>query len=225
MINKKVSALLVAVLLFFCARDGQIAGTTTETSSGTKASIYGYVFTPDSIKPVNGAYAVLYNLSDRNYSIDTTAKSSVITDTNGSFVFDSVDTGNFFVSLIENDSLGAAACLKISRNDSLINISETLSLCGRIFGRIDTSEFKNKGNYGVYIPEIGKRKMIDSTGYFRIPNIPTGQYHVRLSDNNSLLSLTSDTNIVPILSGQRTIVTCIGKQSGSISVYGNIEEK
>jgi hypothetical protein len=66
--------------------------------------------------------------------------------------------------MIGNDSLGAAACLKIRRNDSLINISETLSLCGRILGRIDTSEFKNKGSYGVYIPEIGKSKMIDSTG-------------------------------------------------------------
>ena len=230
MLNRKTTILTLAVLALFCSRGGKdIAGTTTETQTGTQAAIEGLIVYGDSITPVYDAAVILHDQS--MVSIITLGKRTAVirsgnttTNINGFFRFDSVDTGRFLIEVNDHDTLGGLFKAQVKPKDTLVEVNGVLNRLGCILGRVDTSLSSQGASISVYLPEIGREVPVDSGGYFTVSDVPAWNYQLRFVVNGSIVRLPADTIPVPVTAGDTTQVVGLGSKTGGIVVKGKIIE-
>jgi hypothetical protein len=232
-VEKKVAnknLFLFALLILFCSKGGHdLAGTTTETDSGTKAAIEGLIIYSDS-SPVHGADVILHDQSLINIimlgkKMAGIRSGSSVTNINGFFRFDSVDTGHFLVEVNDHDTLGALLKAQVRPQDTLVEANGVLRRMGSIQGRVDTSKIKGAGLDSVYLPEIGLKVAIDSAGYFTINNLPVWNYQVRVSIGDSIVHLPADTALITVVQGDTTRLSSFGSDTSSVFIKGKIVEQ
>jgi hypothetical protein len=227
--NRKFFWFIFALIFLYCSRlSNDLAGTTTETESGTKAAIEGLIVYSDS-SPVHGAEVILHD--QQHIKIIELRKtlagiSSGITQTNinGFFRFDSVDTGHFLIEINDHDSLGALLKAEVKPKDTLVEANGVLKRLGCIQGRVDISKIRS-GLDSIYLPEIQRYAVIDSAGFFTINNVPVWSYQLRVKIGDSLIRLPADTIAVPVMSGDTTHVLNFGSDTGSVLIKGEIIEQ
>jgi hypothetical protein len=228
--RKNIFWFIFALIFLFCSRmSNDLAGTTTETESGTKAAIEGLIVYSDS-SPVNGAEVILHDqqhikIIELRKTLAGISSGITLTNINGFFRFDSVDTGHFLVEINDHDSLGALLKAEVKPKDTLVEANGVLRRLGCIQGRIDTSKIKRSGSDSIYLPEIQRYVVIDSAGFFTINNVPVWSYQLRVKIGDSLIRLPADTIAVPVSSGDTTHVSSFGSDTSSVLIKGEIVEQ
>jgi hypothetical protein len=188
--NKK-NILYVLLLVFACSTgDKPLTGTLTETDT---SAMVGVVYDADK-DPVYFALVRLhYQNNDQGVYMGIVPESSRIrtgsttTDQNGFFLFDSVDTGRFFVEVKAGDSLGALSEVTVTPYDSLVSTTAYLKKYGRISGTIDASAAAG-GNADIYMPEVDRTVRVQTDGTFEISDLPVW-------DSYSLVLMMSDSAV------------------------------
>lgn len=213
MANKKVWGCFSFLLILVCSRTGpDFAGTSTETSTGSGATVRGMVVYNDST-PVFNADIFLHN-PQQDYSPAALGKRSANirsattrSHADGFFRFDSVDTGHFLIETNDHDSMGALDSAEVRPGDTLVEIRVVIDRFGFIEGRINTSELSHPERASIYLPEIERHAKVDSKGYFIIEKLPAWDYQVRVGINDSLLSMDTDTMSISVKSSDTTRIS------------------
>jgi hypothetical protein len=206
--NKNI--IYVLLLVFACSTgDKQITGTLTESDT---SAMVGVVYDVNK-EPVCFAKVTLhYQNNDQGVFMGTAPESSkrrtgsTTTDQNGFFLFDSVDTGRFFVEVKAGDSLGSLSAVTVTLYDSLVSTTSYLKRFGSISGSIDVSAAAG-GNAGIYMPEVERTVKVETDGSFEISDLPVwDSYSLVLTMSDSAVESEFDNMNIRVAEDSTTII-------------------
>jgi alpha-tubulin suppressor-like RCC1 family protein len=202
---KKLLLLCIALLIARCTQ--QIAGTTNETSTGTKAMVAGILFEPDGKTPAKSASVSMRrktSLADTGQSSKTQpfSTASVTTDRNGKFSIDTIDTGLYIIEGNDgSNNVVLIDSIKVKSPDSSQNLgADTLLPAGVIKGVIKLIEGGDPRKVFVLAFGLDRFALPDANGNFTFPTLAKGNYSLRFLpslENYGVL----DTTGVPVRSG------------------------
>jgi hypothetical protein len=168
-----------ACLYLFCTFN--VAGSVTE---GGNVEIAGVIV--DSLgHPVQGANIVL---RPSNYLKDTSGTmpprnvaASAVTDQNGSFIIDSIGTGEYCIAASKGDSQAALIRFGVQPNDTLVPLDSTpLVAAAEINGTVLNQSTVTSAMY-VQVYGLEKIAKVDSaTGAYRFTAVPAGSYRLQV---------------------------------------------
>jgi len=217
--------LLILILYAKCGRN--IAGTTTETTSG--CVITGVIIDGDSSR-INDAVVVLHDQRPEKQGTSA-VKTALIrsgstrTGDDGYFRFDSVDTGGYLLEVIGRDTLGTLLKASIEKGDSLVQLNGLLLQTGTIIGKVDTQTVKSFSSVEVSLPQIDKSIPVDSAGRFMFTGIPGWKYLVTLSNGDSVLDLPEGSDSIPVSPGDTTIIPRLAGSTATVIINSEIIER
>jgi hypothetical protein len=228
-----IIALLVTGLYCGLGPDSRVAGTETDTGE-----IVGIVVYSDST-PVQGADVIMRDQSKLKFIIaqklgkNSAARKfvgkrfdSTKTSPAGVFVFDSVDTGNYYIEINDHDSLGALVEAQISESEPEF-VVDTILLRrkGAIEGKVDPELVNVLKGTQVYIQEIDRIVSVDSVGYFIATGLPQwDKYTIRIIIGDSLVITESDTLKIDVSQNDTTQLANVGSKTGTVQIQGIIKE-
>lgn len=226
----RIFSALFLLLAIFCSNSGDVAGTTTETQTGKPAAIEGLIMYDTSFNsPVNDADVVLHDQS--TIMIMALAKrgslirsGQTITNINGFFRFDSVDTGKYLIEINDHDTLGAIISATVHPTDTLVNANGILRRLGCLDGKINTDLISGTEQMRVFLPEIQRIVMVDTDGYFYIDKLPAWNYRISVIRGDSAIGTLADNVVIPVHSGDTTYVSSLGSNSVNVIINGTIIE-
>lgn len=226
----KISCLLSVLCIFLsCSRlINNLAGTASETDTG--GAIVGLVQYSNSTAVVHAIVIVHEQRMIKSIILNKMAAPILIrsgttfTNSNGFFRFDSVDTGSYLVEINDNDTLGAVLPATVKPSDTFIRVNGTLSRCGTIIGKVDTTGFGTNKHPAIYLPEIGRIINVDSAGNFIINNLPVWNYQLRLAIEDTIVRLPLDSVLIPVQPADTTVINSFGSKSGSVVIDDKIIE-
>ncbi|MBF0433366.1 MAG: carboxypeptidase regulatory-like domain-containing protein, partial [Fibrobacteria bacterium] len=213
--------ILLLPLLISCG--AKVAGTVSETSTGT--SVSGVIQDKDGETMPNTN--VFLRSSDYSVNpLDTTNRvngfaDTATTDTDGFFNFELLDTGTFTVEASPDSS--RAAITHIDKQTDLDIDLQALVLAptGSISGQLQ-SKYAKLGNTVIQVPGTDRYIIPDSSGSFAISGLAKGNYSLRAF---SLASIQDTTYLdeVSVTSGQTTTDIDLKLQVTGNSVSGIIK--
>lgn len=226
----KILLLILSVLLLvYCGSSDDIAGGSTETSTGN-AAIVGLIVSSNN-QPVYQAKVDLYHSSLVNvYTASKMAATSIrngtdSTDVNGFFRFDKVDTGSYYISVNYKDSLRGLFQARVNPTDTLVQVNGTLEKVGAISGRIDTSYVGAGQTAYVFIPELQLQVAVSTDGSFVLPSLPPGTFTLRIMIGSQSVVTPTDTVKISVTSNNTTVVNKLGSKTGAVNIGGTIKER
>lgn len=169
----------------------QVAGTGSETDTGSSAQVTGIV-TRANGATVAGGMVVLREASGGTPAHTLTSPRQALTTTLGSFCFDSVDPGRYYVESRDGDSLGALGTLNVPDADTVIRADLVVGPLGAISGALDPSLTPAPSGLVLYIVELDRAVMADSVGTFTFLALPQATYTIRVFRYDSLLATPLD---------------------------------
>jgi hypothetical protein len=227
----KISCFLSVLCIFFaCSKlSNNLAGTASETDTG--GAIAGLIQYSNSTAVVH-AIVILHEqrmvksiFLNKMITLPLLINSgTTYTNSNGFFRFDSVDTGDYLVEINDHDTLGAVLPATVKPNDTFIQVNGTLSRCGTIIGKVDTTGFGTNKHPAIFLPEIGRIIDVDLAGNFIINNLPVWNYQLRLAIQDTIKRLPLDNVLIPVQPADTTLITSFGSKSGSVVIKGKIIE-
>ncbi len=219
--SRFLSAAMLLAALTCTGRNGSIAGTTTETNTGTTASVAGRIERSDGTLVCN-AIVILHD--EQNDSVTALAKAAprILTETtrsraDGYFRFDSVDTGGYLIEVNDHDTMGVLLPATVLPGDTLVEANGIVARCGSIVGQVDTADFSRPETVSITLPEIGRTAKVGRDGAFSISDLPAWNYLLRGYIDTSMISLTTDTGSVPVKPGNATSVEIRSKNGKPVN--------
>lgn len=182
----------------------------TETDTG---QIKCWIVDRDDI-PVDSALVLLRSADS---IIDSTRTLS-----DGSFTFEDIPSGGYYIEVITGDSLGAFAKTEVQK-DEVTSDTLTAREFGTIKGSIDKSLVMSDATM-VYLVELDRTVPVDSAGVFTFDNVPEFNYTLQLVEDSIKVPSPLDSIEVKVTEKDTTAVYNIGSGSGSISVGGKVHE-
>jgi hypothetical protein len=227
MTNRLLLFPVFLTVLLLCAKSGEdIAGTTTETTSG--CVITGVIIDGDSSR-ISDAVVVLHD--QRPVKQGTPAKRTALirsgstrTGDDGYFRFDSVDTGGYLLEVNGRDTLGVLLKASVEIRDTLVELSGLLLQTGTIIGMVDTETIKDLPSVEVNLPEIHKSVPVDSAGKFIITGIPGWNYIITVSKGDSVFDLPEGSGSIPVSPGDTTVIPRLGAATVTVIINSEIIE-
>lgn len=220
---------LGAALLLTCSNTGKVAGTITDTDTGSVGckvqgliALQGSVPASDAIIKMRDQSILKTLYLGKTLAPNLIRLADVATDINGFFEIDSIDTGSFLFMINYRDSLGAIVPRTITKDDTLVRADTTLGLLGTVQCMVDDS-VRSLGGIRVYIPEIDLWITMDSTGFFQV-KLPVWVYHFKVFKTDVALSLPTDTLHISVSAGEITEVLNLGVGYGNVVINGTIKE-
>jgi hypothetical protein len=194
--------------IIFCSGGDRLSGTSNETQTGKPAALVGLIVYSDSAR-VNGADVILHDQNAVKKIVLPLGKRSILirsgqtkTNINGFFRFDSVDTGRYYVEVNDHDTLGALLEATVHDTDTLVQVNGVLKRTGTIQGNLDTGLTGKTDTTYVYVIEIQKLVVVDSTGKFEINNLPPyNNYTLRVLHDTVVVQSRLDTMSVQVTAG------------------------
>lgn len=207
----KIFGLLLILFLLTCTKpvdpDGH-AGTGSETGN-----VVGNLYYPDG----SPAVGVTVQVRKKNTIADTSgllAKprhsvsalvtvDSAMTDSNGQFVIDTVDTGTYVIEAGDDENnLALVDSVVITDPDSSIQVTDTLKPAGSITGAIKLSEGGNPRKVAVLAYGINRFVLPDTNGVFTFDSLAEATY--RLVFWTSLDDYDNLDTVAKVVSGETT---------------------
>lgn len=165
---------------FRCSPNGDITGTGSQAGNGRVACI---IYNEDGSPAVGAAIRLRsrdFIASHDNSFIDTVSRNAV-TDKNGAFTIDSVDSGSYFIEINDGHSHAVLLSCEMASDDTLLRLPEaTLLPTGTIKGTFSTKPDGSKA-LSIQIYGLERSGVFDSTsGEFYIFDVPGGKYTIRI---------------------------------------------
>ncbi len=209
--NISILALICCEVLF--SRCTKLAGTETETQTGTVSAI---VF--------NGSDSTLFanklvNLHTAEKS-DTHTTIASFTNSQGYVILDSVPVGRYYLEIGDSCSAVLKPCtvkVETTWNDTLYTVPTgiiTGNLCVPFIGNIFTIE--------ISLNEINRTIKIDSSGFFSIPFLPAFDYYtfaIKYASSTKTFSFLTDSSF-QVKAGDTTSLGNIALFTGNAHIYG-----
>ncbi len=209
----KIIFITLSITLYLCSNDSLSGGFGSETTNGR---ISGKALLPDG-RPAAGARVSVRRTDFVNLSflgeISATNPRTIgdaVTDSEGAFLVDSLDTGSYFVEINDNKSNAVKQQCDISSARSLIQLDTTTLLPYSIlFGRIDPSLIQGDG----YVQIVGLDRLtkVDSTGCYTFSDLPSGAFEIRVVATGSPADPVEKRS-VSLASGQTITVPPLGRR-------------
>jgi len=197
----------------YCQRTQVVAGNGSGSGVGNGA-VMGMVIYPGGA-PVKGATV---RLRPQSYLADTSGAlpvvregliDSLLTDSCGRFLIDSLDSGNsYFIEVSDSSRLTQATIFKVSvsASDSILLATRTVAPVATLSGTISLSDLPANAYIQIYgLERIGKT---DSVGNYKIPNLPVGncsehecEYKIRILVPNSAGGYTAKESEIEVTAG------------------------
>ncbi|MGB7569743.1 MAG: DUF2341 domain-containing protein, partial [Chitinivibrionales bacterium] len=182
---------VIFVAVFSCSRSPlELSGGSTSTGN---ERIVGMVFYPNGL-PASRA-KVIPRRSDYLTSLDSmqgnksqASPSETITDSVGRFTIDSIDTGEYCIEV--NDQRSSAVLFKTTvemESNGPLFLSDTLRPCASIDGTVTQPQSSAMPLY-CRVYGLERITMLNSGGYFSVPNIPAGTYTIIVASPDTLYS-------------------------------------
>jgi hypothetical protein len=229
--KKAVTMICLLLFMFECTKN---SASVSETNTG---QIKGWVVNEDD-KVVKGAQVILRSVTlpvaaapkaslpslgkvaqPGDLQADTTTTSS-----KGSFSFDSVAIGDYYIEINDRDSRGALVEASITDNTT-VQIIDTVVIkpFASITGSLDESLITSESTY-LYLIELDRKVPIDSLGIFLITNVPERDYTIRLIENENITTSVLDTVIITVEEQDTVKAFYLGSKTGIVTIDGTIEE-
>jgi hypothetical protein len=177
-----IAGAALCAALVSCGTFQPLAGGTSETTNGITALVLDTLGAPVANATVKLRPADY--LTDTSAAIPNRAPSArfdTVTDQNGRFKIESVDTGAYTIEVQGNGGCGAICSGRTQRNRILDCGAVMVKPNGRLYGVVDLSIMPQKA--AVYIQVYGLERLVradPSTGSFIVNNLPEGRYTVRI---------------------------------------------
>jgi hypothetical protein len=221
--------LLISFFLSCSCSNNNIAGVGSETDTG--CTVAGLIQYSDSTAVVHAGVILHDQRLIKKITLNKMAavpvlirSGSTITNINGFFRFDSVDTGGYLVEVNDHDTLGAILPATVKPKDTLVQVNGTLKRYGIIIGKVDTAGIGKNKNVSILLPEIGRIITVDSAGNFIIKNLPVWNYQMRLAIQDTVIRLPLDSVLIPVKPADTTWIISFGSKSGTVILDGKIIE-
>jgi hypothetical protein len=211
--KRVISIALLCCFLTIFGKCTKLAGTETETQTGTVSAIVfnGSDSTSFANKPVH------LHTAERS---DTHKTISSFTDNQGHLLFDSVPEGSYFLEIGDSSFAVLRPCtvkVESAWSDTLYTEPTgviTGNLCLPFVGNIFTIE--------ICLNEINRTIKIDSSGIFTIPFLPAYDYYtfaIKYATSTTKFSFLTDSSF-QINAGDTTNLGNIALFTGNAHVYG-----
>lgn len=218
------------LLTWECTNAPGVAGNISQTGNGMVA---GMLFEPDGKTPARGAIVyirksnILADTSFRSSAKNLTKKAAasadtVLTDTNGEFLIDSVDTGIYVIEAVSGNNRALQCPVIISSPDAKVKLpADTLKPSGAIRGVITLSDGGDPRKVFVFAFGIDRFATVAEDGSFIFSNLAQAVYDIRilpLLDNYGVF----DTSGIPVMPADTTALDTISLPFTGIPVVKNI---
>ncbi len=171
---------VVILLLLGCSPNGDLTGTGSQAGNGRIACI---IFNEDG-SPAVGASIRLRSrdfIPDQDSNFVDTVSRNTVTDKNGAFTIDSVDSGSYFIEINDGNSHAVLLSCEMTNDDTILKLPEaTLLPTGTIRGTFSTKPDGSKA-LSIQIYGLERSGVYDSSsGEFFIKDVPGGRYTIRI---------------------------------------------
>ncbi len=195
---------LCAIALMQCSptKLGMDGGPTTQTGNGM---IAGVVYKPGGAAPAQGAIVYVRRsntLADISGFLGENATDTVVTDDDGRFKIDSIDTGVYTLEETDGGNNFAINHSVVVKNfDSTLTLpADTLKPAGAIRGRVRLAEGGDPRKVFVLVFGLDRFAPVEAGGAFIFKKLAEGKYALRIFptlDNYGIV----DTMNIPVASG------------------------
>jgi phosphohistidine swiveling domain-containing protein len=201
----KVSVIVIALAICLCSKDRLAGG--TETGN---AKICGTLYLQDGKTPAQGAEVYLRRKTLPEVSSGSVKKhaediASVVTDANGKFTIDSVDTGIYVIEGISGNNMVLIDSIHKTCQDLGIAVSDTLKPAGAIKGFVKMAKGGNPSGTLVLAYGVNRFASVDSNGSFKFSTLARGRYNLSVRPLATAVNYGNlDTSAVPVKTGDTT---------------------
>ncbi|HEX2958334.1 MAG TPA: DUF2341 domain-containing protein [Chitinispirillaceae bacterium] len=173
------------LFLFGCSPNDNLTGTGSQAGNGRVACV---IFNEDG-SPAVGASIRLRSrdyIANHDTSFIDTVSRNAVTDKNGAFIIDSVDSGSYFIEANDGNSHAVLLSCEMASDDTILKLPEaTLLPTGTIKGTFTTRPDGSKA-LSIQIYGLERSGVYDSTsGEFYIFDVPGGKYTIRIHATSS----------------------------------------
>ena len=195
--------ILFAFLQFYSCSSNSLSVGSEVGNPSIVAGLYGRLIDESGNSLSNVKVSLLpvhYNPTKLNVSlgIDT-----FVTDSNGFYVFENIDSANYNVLAFLQDTSLAIFIGDITYKDSVLNVGvNTLHSPGAVLGSI-TINVPEKSGIICYIPGTTLHSTTDDLGKFVLPNVPEGDYKI----NYEYYRFPNDTEYITLIDSNVTILS------------------
>jgi hypothetical protein len=196
--------MLLSLFMFRCSNPTEVSGGSEVGNARVIAGTFIYE---------GGAAAanVTVNLRPKDYlpqpgfAKALVTEASVITDSNGYFAMDSVDSGTYVIQALDDSARGVFIDpIPVPYTYDTLDLAEdTLKATGSITGTILISGTPGSPRINVLIYGRDNISVPDSTGSFTIDNIAEGSYDLHIITENNVYP-TKDSADIHVISGAST---------------------
>jgi hypothetical protein len=195
------SSVIAVAVLIRCTQSPPVAGGASDTEvsaqvSGTVTDMFGDPVAGAAVELRLKDYLPEDDIAEIQNGLNTRADGS--TDSEGFFLFDSIETGTYTLSITSGDSVGTV--LKcIVEKETPVTLDPVVRPYGMVTGWIEVPYEVGALYTHARVALIGSDKMVrpDSTGYFLFP-LPQGNHRLRFSVDSSFFDqLTIDVDVFP----------------------------
>ncbi len=162
-----ILVLVITAHFFRCSNSSQsVAGATDNPNCITGVAVYDGELAVDKeiilkrILVTEKGDSIAYTLTD-------------ITDSNGIYKFDDIDSGNYVI--YHEDSLVSGILSGIKKEKETSKVANVLKIDSKVLIKGRALE---AGNAVVTIPGCGKRTTTDEEGFYVLPDVPAGNYPI-----------------------------------------------
>lgn len=197
MINLLMYIFVCLSLLMSCSLNSLVGGSGSETTNG----ITGVVLQQDGTPAVGATVRLrrqkyLAPLSQSEGMIKYIDKKDTVTDNLGRFVIDSVDTGEYFIEVVDNASKAVVFPVQYNDLDSSLDLGvDTLHSLATIAGFVNFAGDTSSGIVRIF--GLERQAAIDDSGYYSIA-APAGQtFTLKVTSEFSKTKILLDEELDP----------------------------
>jgi hypothetical protein len=189
-------AVVSILFLFGCTPNGGITGTGSQAGNGRIACV---VYNEDG-SPAAGATIRLRSkdfIAKQHTDSTDTVSQNALTDKNGAFTIDSVDSGSYSIEINDGNSHAVLLTCDMTSSDTLLKLPKATLLPTGIIKGTFTSGPDQSSSLSIRIYGLERSGLYDSaTGEFFIYDVPSGKYTIRILANSGNLKPIEIPNII-----------------------------
>lgn len=212
---------VISCLHFNCAAPN-VAGSSTETGNVEAIAVTATILDSNGAPAVNAAVLIREKIFTKDIiDFEVVPKPDAVVDSNGVFIIDSLDTGEYYIEVNSNNTEAILLECIIQEGDTLIELAtDTLQPTATITGTVSHT-LPGHENLFVQVYGLDRLVKIDTTTMqYTIPNMPEGDFAITIVASNKIYQPTSVENI-SATAGSITVIdtTPVLKMTDEYYVY------
>ncbi len=201
-------AVFLSILHFHCAAP-DVAGSSTETGNVEAIAVTATIYDGSGL-PAEGAtvYVRKQSFVKDIKDFGKTPIPDAVVDSNGIFIIDSLDTGDYSIEIRDASSQAVLLTCSLDEGDTIITMNpDTTRATATLTGTV-THSLPERENLYVQVYGLDRLVKVDSiTMQYTIPDVPEGDFTVNIVTTNKIYKPTTITDVAAQPDSTTTIDT------------------